>query len=140
MTSNSTPRVHVVAAVVCDDVRKEANGKDILIGVYSGTIAVHELPSPPVSLRCWIALSTSEAGRFNLKFRARNHSMKEIFQSSIGFTVQEKKEKGTGSISVGPILYSLTDPEGSLTIEYAEEKGSWTTIVEKRIEYQSAIR
>ena len=32
----------VRSAIVCDDIRREQNGKDILIGVYGGVIVVHD--------------------------------------------------------------------------------------------------
>jgi hypothetical protein len=30
--------------LICDDIRKEVSGKDILVGVYSGDIIVHSVP------------------------------------------------------------------------------------------------
>ena len=47
------PRVRLVAAVVCDEVRLEANGKTFLIGVYSGGISVPDLPAT-IKVSAWL--------------------------------------------------------------------------------------
>ena len=39
------PEFKVISIVICDDIRREQNKKHILIGVYSGTIIVGELPA-----------------------------------------------------------------------------------------------
>lgn len=41
------------AAVICEDVRMEANGKYMLLGVYTGNIIVAALPAR-LQLRCYI--------------------------------------------------------------------------------------
>lgn len=42
--SRSASGFRVVSFIVCDDVRREANGKEILIGVYSRDILVQSTP------------------------------------------------------------------------------------------------
>ena len=53
MTTASS-KVSVDCAIVCDDVRREQNGKLILIGVYGNNIIV---PSYPVTLKLSIVLA-----------------------------------------------------------------------------------
>lgn len=135
MTSTHAPRVRVLSAVVCDDVRQEKNGKEILIGVYSGAITVHRIPSPPLPLRCWVNLKIQGPGTVKLGFRVRDHINKEIYQAEAETATTD--EIGTGSISFGPIVYVLSDPEGSLTIEYREGEGDWLNITTKSVRYQN---
>jgi hypothetical protein len=62
------PSFTIHGVVVCDDVRKEINGKDILIGAYGGGIVVPYLPaSIPIAL--WIELTPKNAGRLELDIR-----------------------------------------------------------------------
>lgn len=135
MTERESPRVKVLSAVVCDDVRVENNGKEILIGVYSGAIAVHMIPSLPLPLRCWISLEIMGPCKVRLRFRAVDHDNKEIFQAELETGTDD--EIGMGSVPLGPIIYTLRDPEGSLRIDYKEGEGDWSNIITKKTKYQS---
>ena len=44
MPPSDAPRIKPQAIIVCDDIRRESNGKDILIGVYSSGITFAALP------------------------------------------------------------------------------------------------
>lgn len=61
------PEIETV--LVCDDVRREQNGKDILIGVYGGDIAIPTLPSPQ-NFVFWLLLKAQEPGAFLLTLQA----------------------------------------------------------------------
>ena len=135
MTENAVPKVEILSAVVCDDVREENNGKEILVGVYSGTIAVQEIPSPPLSLRCWVNLRIQSSCEVRLYFRAIDQDNKEIFQAQL--KTETDDEIGMGSVSLGPIVYTLKEPEGSLRIDYKEGDGDWSNIITKNARYQS---
>ena len=135
MTENAVPKVEVLSAIVCDDVREENNGKEILIGVYSGTIAVQEIPSPPLPLRCWVNLRIQSSCKVMLYFRAMDHDNKEIFQAQL--KTETDDEIGMGSVPLGPIMYTLKEPEGSLRIDYKEGDGDWSNIITKIARYQS---
>ena len=135
MIDESAPEVKILSAVVCDDVRVENNGKELLIGVYSGAITVHLLPSLPLPLRCWVNLVMEGPCKINLQFRATDHDNIELYKS--GLETGTDDEVGMGSIPLGPIIYTLRDPEGSLSIDYKEEDGEWTNIITKSVRYQS---
>ena len=60
------PKIETV--LVCDDVRRELSGKDILIGVYSGGIGIPTLPAP-INVAFWITLRAHEPGTFALSLR-----------------------------------------------------------------------
>ena len=58
----------IESAVVCDDVRLEASGKQILIGVYAGSITIFQLPGN-IALTLW--LDTTPLKREKLQGEAR---------------------------------------------------------------------
>lgn len=59
----------VSAVVVCDDVRKEVNGKDILVGVYGGGILIPTLPIQiPISI--WAEIIPFKTGQVELDLKA----------------------------------------------------------------------
>ena len=62
-------RLRVNFWVICDEVRREDNGKLFFIGVYGSSIVVHVVPT---TLMLWIALSmkVEEAGLFPIEIRA----------------------------------------------------------------------
>ena len=60
------PKIETV--LVCDDVRRELSGKDILIGVYSGGIGIPTLPAQ-MNVAFWITLRAPAPGTFTLSLR-----------------------------------------------------------------------
>lgn len=135
MIDTDTPKVKVLSAVVCDDVREESNGKQILIGVYSGAITVHMIPSLPLTLRCWVNLRIQGPCKLKLYFRATDHDDKEIFNAELETGTEDPV--GLGSIPLGPIIYTLREPDGSLKVDYREEEGDWINVITKSTKYQS---
>ena len=134
MTTEKSPSLSILSAVVCDDVRAEDNGKELLIGVYSGTITVHAIPSLPLPLRCWINMKIEGPYATRLQFRAIDHNREEMYRSQTDTKTDD--DAGEGSIILGPILFSLKDPEGHLMIDYKEEGGDWINVITKKTRYQ----
>ena len=58
----------VVAALVCDDVRKEITGKEILIGVYADNVYVGGIPAN-LNLALYIRALFARSEVSNIKFR-----------------------------------------------------------------------
>ena len=56
------------AVLVCDDIRKEVNNKDILIGVYAADILVPAFPAW-LSVAVWMEMTPHEIGETDLRFR-----------------------------------------------------------------------
>lgn len=64
--------IKVINAVVCDQVRREASGKAILIGVYGPALEIGE-PVPPnagIELSLWLEIEMPVGEAMNLEFRA----------------------------------------------------------------------
>lgn len=62
----------IVQSLFCDDIRQEANGKFILIGMYTGEMSIGSGPLA-ISLSIWVQMSGLSAGKHQLHFRARKH-------------------------------------------------------------------
>lgn len=54
--------------IICDDVRKEINGKEILIGVYVGEIIVQKIPAM-LNLSVWIPFLGHSIGAAPIEFK-----------------------------------------------------------------------
>ncbi len=64
----NSKRVTAIVALVCDDVRNESSGKEILIGVFADNVYVGVLPANLiVSLYIRLRLADNQSG--NIKFR-----------------------------------------------------------------------
>lgn len=135
MIAERSPNLRILSAVICDDVRAEDNGKELLIGVYSGTITVHAIPSLPLPLRCWINMKIEGPYATRLQFRAIDHNNEEMYRSETDTKTDD--EVGEGSIILGPILFSLKDPKGYLKIDYKEGERDWLNVITKMTRYQS---
>lgn len=57
-------------AIICDDVRREDNGKFILIGVYGSSILLPHFPAS-LTLCALIALDVLEPGEFSFEMRIK---------------------------------------------------------------------
>lgn len=55
-------------AVVCDDVRKEMSGKDILIGVYASSMNISSLPAQ-LNLCFWMEIVPKKSGNLSMEFK-----------------------------------------------------------------------
>ena len=69
---NKIIKIKPVIAVICDDIRKEDNGKPIIIGVYQGDIKINIPPvqGPHViTLSLWIPFTISEAGQVEIELK-----------------------------------------------------------------------
>ena len=59
------------SVIICDDIRREASGKEILIGVYAGVILLPALPTllPTLSTRIEFTTSLSRADDLAVELR-----------------------------------------------------------------------
>ena len=55
--------------IVCEQIRKEDNGKLILLGVYTPNIAIPQLPFVLPSLTFFTCLESDRPGNWGLKFK-----------------------------------------------------------------------
>jgi hypothetical protein len=119
--------VKVTSALICDDIRREITGKDILIGVYAGDIIVPQVPfSIPLTL--WFELSPEKTGPHKVSVRL-SYAGEEVFKLEAGIDVQ----------SVGPAALPLpsfqlaSDKLGELVVEFSADEKTWAEVKRKKI-------
>ncbi len=115
------------AVVVCDDIRQETNGKQILIGVYANDIRVPAMPfSIPLSV--WIEYPTNKIGADTVYVKL---SYTTGFSASVKVEIQVN-EIGTMVLAMPPLLVSgATD--GELVVEASRDGTAWEEIKRKAI-------
>lgn len=76
--------------LICDDVRREDNGKLILLGLYTGNIAVPQIPFSLPLLTFFTALESDRPGQWSMKFRLQNlETGKNLVEGAGGITIQQ---------------------------------------------------
>lgn len=122
-----SPVIGISSVIICDDARREDNGKDILIGVYSGDIIVPSFPAA-LGLSFWFEYSFDRPGVQDIKFRVVTDRGTELF--GVGFKVQVEGQNQSGSFSVGPVAIPMTDP-GVLSVQMQQGEDDWSTLKSK---------
>jgi hypothetical protein len=127
-------QLEIKSVVVCDDVRREENGKDILIGVYSSGILVPQLPAT-LSLSFWIQFRARDAGEIAADFRLMGGE--DVKFAEVHGRLQMAKP-GIGSLALGPIPVALQVLR-PLTLQFKQGDRDWTTIEEIPVEKGAPI-
>ena len=114
-------------AILCDDIRKEDNGKGLLIGVYSGDLVLAKAGAIPLFF--WVEGADFLEDR-NVRFQVRlvDQAGETKFYSHA--LVEVRGEKNPVMILSG--VYLIPHP-GSLVLEYEQEE-KWIEILRKQIE------
>lgn len=113
----------VDAVVVCEDVRKEANGKEILLGVFSGGVLLPSVPATIV-LAFWVHFDAKETGEVALQFRLMGPARAQL---ALLDARMEVAKAGPGAIFVPPVPVHVQVP-GTLSLEMNESGGRWQTL------------
>lgn len=63
--------------LICDDIRREANGKEIIIGLYTEDIVCSSLPTtiPMLTFRIFLSLTKPLTANFELNVKAPNNQI-----------------------------------------------------------------
>lgn len=110
-------------AVICDDIRREDNGKLIYIGVYGRDIQVSSMPAT-LALSVALSLTVDEAGEINLEF-AWEYEGKTI---SRGKGQIAMAEPGVGMINIPALpIPDLKEP-GKLEFKVRFDDKDWETV------------
>ena len=123
----------IVNALVCDDVRRESSGKDILIGVYGSAILVTRFPAS-ISPMLWIQARALKSGEIKFAIRMLNEHEAVFFETSGGVDTDEPG--GLGAFSVGGVNLQVHS-EMNLIFQLKIDSGEWTNVLEIPIELQS---
>ncbi len=119
--------------IICDDVRTENNGKDIIIGVYAENITVQKFPANVV-LCLWTQFFANRNGDIMVSFRVQKDKHNLFFAKGI-IRVNDYKKIATMRFPGIPLQVGV---EGVLVFQVREEKKKWITIKEIPMELQKA--
>lgn len=121
------PNMEIHSAIVCDDIRREINNKEILIGVYTGDIIVADFPTM-LTLSLWIEASTPEAGPIPVHMRVK------IDNNIVGELKAMQALTAAGYFSLPlPQMQLLVEKPGSIVFEIEGEAGHWRTLKSKNV-------
>jgi hypothetical protein len=119
----SSPQIEFHYATVCDDVRREDNGKLILIGVYGSDISFKQLPAE-VSLNLVIPTTASDALEMPLEVRVQ-YDGKEVAK---GAGTIRTRESGHATFVIPNIEIQIPDHPSTLEFAVRPGDGKWQTV------------
>ena len=123
------PAFRLMNAVFCEDIRREDNGKDMLLGVYSGDIVVARCPTR-VGMSLWLqyvsAPSVKGETGIDLRLRFDGHE-KAVHQIGLPFM-----EEGETTLALRGMPIAI-DGSGVLLLEHRLPGQDWTEIACKRV-------
>lgn len=132
--ARNKPTVEFDFAVICDDIRKEDNGKLILIGVYSGNILVGGFPGK-LALATWLHGYGHELEEVDIEIRyqfvADESEEKPYIVGAQGkITVVNTKDEVSVPLPRMPVVFA---GPGLLSVDYRLGGGRWKNLLEKRV-------
>jgi len=116
--------IDVIAAIVCDDVRKEINGKDILVGVYSGGILLNRTPAE-LGLSFWFLYRPRNTGSAKVELRVSTSEKPNSGEAVVELEVLQMQD---GSFFTPPLGFTFTKPE-TITGECRIGDGDWRPLI-----------
>ena len=117
--------IEFLTAILCDDVRRERNGKELLIGVYSGQVLLPEMPQVffPVF---WVPFETLDATAHKVQFRLIGIDGHVAYEWQ-PLVVTLVPDNHNDSITVGGMSI-LVDTPGTLRLEVKTDDLHWKVL------------
>ena len=85
-------------SVMCDQVRREDNGKWLLLGVYEDSMGLPQLPTPLPGLTFFMRLESDRLGVWNARVRLEHlESGRKLFE---GMAILNFQRPGSGMVPV----------------------------------------
>ncbi len=118
----------VINAVVCDDVRKEATGKHIIIGVYPHDMLVRSFPAT-IAPALWVQFFVQHRGEVKIEFRTRVKAQpkKRARFALATFNIEDPSKMNT--LTLPPVPVEINE-QGLLLFEVREKDGRWKKVRE----------
>ena len=111
------------AALLCDDIRREASGKLLLVGTYSGDLLVATIPAV-IPLCVLLLAPIARPGRARLEFRFMGG---ETMLAAGDFSADAAVEDPGALLPLGPFPVPL-QTNGPLHFEVRHEAGEWARL------------
>jgi hypothetical protein len=116
----------VKVALLCDDVRREITGKEIIIGVFSDQINVVSFPITIILTLYMRVIFSNSNTKYPIEFRAINASGNQLVP--VAKTVLDSLNATQTSTAVlGPVPLHIQAP-GAISFQWRLENREWTTI------------
>ena len=117
--------------ILCDEVRKEDNGKNFIIGVYPHNILIEDFPATIV-LTLWIQFHAEENGPLSVEFRAIDKNKNTLTRGEGTLDIKDCKIISTITVPHMPI--NLTEKTEILVFQMRQKTKRWKTIKEMPVE------
>lgn len=120
------PKPTIDAVVICDDIRREVTGKDLLIGVYTGDIVLQAFPNW-FNASIWLEVSFAEAGQYELDLR-----LSLTDKPPTQFKLKAAVSAPGHSAAVVQGLQIWAESEGELLLEVRDGE-EWKVVKRKKV-------
>jgi hypothetical protein len=124
--------IEITSVIVCDDIRREDNGKLLLLGVYVGDILLPSFPSS-IALSFYATGSVKSTQACELEFKIQ-HGLSN--GKNPGASAKVTAEGGvvgdTGVIALPRVPFNFDEPT-ELVFSILEGKDEWRIVERKRI-------
>lgn len=110
----SRPQIEPFNVIFCDDIRRESNGKEILIGVYSSDILIPSVPTV-LGISLWIQIRVRGRGTARSRLRVTDPSGGTAGETVLEHTIDDNK----AAQIQGELTSSITLPQLPLNIAQA---------------------
>lgn len=122
----------ITSVIICDDVRREMSGKDILIGVYSGTINVPAYPANfPAAF--WFEIEPTQLGSLPIEIKIEPPSGNPPFQVSVSLDVHEID---TSVFVMGGVPITV-ERDGEIIVSAKIGSEPWSVVKRKKVRRQA---
>ncbi len=132
--NTSQPTLKPLSALVCDEVRRETDGKDIIIGAYGGDVLIGIFPVT-ISLSLWTSLETSGTGDIKTDIRVVNRE-KKVLAELKGISHVEGRVQRSSLFTPKIKLYIEKPTE--LRFQLRVREGRWKTVVSRSVILRSS--
>lgn len=135
---NAQPHVRFVTGVLCDDVRREISGKEILIGVYSGTLNLQEIPAMML-VGVAVFFDTPEAGDVPIEIRLRGVDGGLQSGLKVAFNIPAPTEPHDTQMFTLAGLPLKIENEGKVAIVVRQHDEEWQVLKIIQVKKNSAL-
>lgn len=126
----------IKCALICDEIRREDNGKAFLIGVYGGDIV--PLSFPAVMSVCLYLVGESNEEKFSvnvmIELQSENKEHNKVYEQAIPIKRMDTKIKGKSEINIALLQIPLEiNSPCKLIVKVKEENKKWKEILTKGV-------